>query len=390
MMGAGRSDADAGPASGRRSGPLAGVRVVEFSGIGPAPFCGMLLADMGADVICIDRRDARTDPVTGVLGRGKRSIALDLKQPGDVETALRLVDRADVLLEGFRPGVMERLGLGPEPCLARRPALVYGRMTGWGQSGPLASAAGHDINYIALSGALAAIGGPGGPPAIPLNLVGDFGGGALYLAMGICAALVESRRSGEGQVIDAAMTDGAISLMTIFHAGRSIGAWNVERGTNLIDGGAPFYNVYETADGRHVAVGAIEPQFYALLLDRLGLVDPVWQAQNDGDRWPDLRDRLTALFRQRTRAEWTALLEGTDACFAPVLDLDEVADHPHNRARESVVRIDGVAQANAAPRFSRTPAVPGRRAPVPGEHGAEILAELDLKPASVSESAPQH
>jgi len=337
-------------------GPLQGVRVLELAGLGPAPFCAMLLSDLGADVVRIDRPQVRP-PAFDLLARGRTLLSLDLKRPEDVEAALALAEQADVLIEGFRPGVMERLGLGPEVVLARQPRLVYARMTGWGQAGPLAQAAGHDLNYLALSGALHAMGRPDSPPPPPLNLAADFGGGALYLAMGICAALVERTRSGRGQVIDAAMTDGAASLATLFYGLRHAGIWQDARGANLLDGGAPFYDCYECGCGGFVAVGALEPQFYALLLSKLGLEDsPVFAgAQMDRSAWPARKALLAETFKARPRAEWCALLEGSDACFAPVLDWAEAPEHPHNQARGTFARVDGITQPGPAPRFSRTP-----------------------------------
>lgn len=336
-------------------GPLAGIRVVEMAGIGPAPFCAMLFADMGADVVRIDRMQASGlgvafPPPYDLLDRGKRTLALDVKDPVDLATVRALIERSDVLIEGFRPGVMEKLGLGPDDFPAN-PRLVYGRMTGWGQSGPLAQAAGHDINYIAITGALDAIGTAGGPPVVPLNLLGDFGGGSLYLAMGVLAAVTSAQRSGQGQVVDAAIVDGAASLMTLHYALAQMGQWQGGRGENLIDGGAPFYAVYETSDGGHVTVGAIEPKFYAELIDRMGLSDARLPGQYDAKHWSELRDRLAEAFRQRTRDEWCDLLEGTDACFAPVLTLDEARSHPHNAHRRNVIDVDGVAQPAPAPRF---------------------------------------
>ncbi|HWA00765.1 MAG TPA: CaiB/BaiF CoA-transferase family protein [Caulobacterales bacterium] len=337
-------------------GPLSGVKILEFAGLGPAPFCGMLLSDMGGDVVRIDRKGARVPPAQDVLNRGRRHLGLDLKDAADHGRALDLIQHADVLIEGFRPGVMERLGLGPETALARNPRLIYGRMTGWGQTGPLAHTAGHDINYIALSGALGSLGRAGAPPSPPLNLVGDFGGGALYLAMGVCAALLEVSRSGRGQVIDCAMTDGAASLMAMMYGMRAAGWWIDERDANLLDGGAPFYDVYECADGRWIAVGAIEPQFYTALLNRTGLAtDPAFNAQMDRSAWPALSERLAAIFRGKTRDEWIAVFEGTDACVAPVLSMGEAPAHPHNAARDVFVECEGVIQPNTAPRFTRTP-----------------------------------
>ena len=339
-----------------QNGPLKGVKVLEFAGIGPGPFCAMLLSDMGADVLRVDRPNARNFSFD-LTARGRRLVALDLKDSQGIEAALALIACADVLIEGFRPGVMERLGLGPDIALARNPRLVFGRMTGWGQSGPLAHAAGHDLNYVALSGALHAMGRAGEPPAPPLNLVGDFGGGALYLAMGICAALVEVGRSGQGQVIDCAMTDGVASLATMFYGLRAGGLWNDTRDANLLDGGAPFYDCYACACGGYVAIGALEPQFYALLLDKLGLTHaPEFSGpQHDRSQWPARTHMLKAMFLGQTRAHWCALMEGKDICFAPVLTWAEAPSHPHNLARGTFVDIGGVLQPNVAPRFSRTP-----------------------------------
>jgi alpha-methylacyl-CoA racemase len=364
-------------------GPLQGIRVLEFAGIGPGPFCALLLGDLGAEVLRIDRSESvpSTPPARrswDLLGRDRRSVAIDLKSPEGVQVALRLIERSDALIEGYRPGVMERLGLGPEPCLARNPRLVYGRMTGWGQDGPLANAAGHDINYIALAGALHGIGRKGEAPVPPLNLVGDFGGGGMLLALGVAAALIERQRSGQGQVVDAAMVDGAALLMTLFHGMRQAGLWREERGTNMLDGGAPYYDVYETSDGCHVAIGAIEPKFYAELLRRTGLSGEPLPTQNDRARWPELRERMQALFRQRTRDEWCALLEGSDACFAPVLTMAEAPEHPQSRARQSFARIDGIVQPAPAPRFSRTPCALPDPPPVPGEHTDAALLDWGI------------
>lgn len=362
------------------SGPLNGVKILEFTGIGPGPFCCMLLSDMGADVVRIDRKGARGGSPNDVLARGRRSVALDLKEESDRAVALALVEKADALVEGFRPGVMERLGLGPEEALSRNPRLVYGRMTGWGQTGPLAHAAGHDINYIAISGALHAIGRNESPPPPPLNLVGDFGGGALYLAMGVCAALLDAQRSGKGQVIDCAMTDGAASLMAMFSGMRAAGWWMDDRDANLLDGGAPFYDTYQCADGQYVALGAIEPQFYALLLEKTGLAgDPAFAAQMDRTAWPALSEKLAGIIRTKTRAEWTALLEGSDACFAPVLSLAEAPSHPHNEARGTFTEIAGVVQPNAAPRFSRTPAAIQGPPAAPGADTDAVLADWGVR-----------
>jgi alpha-methylacyl-CoA racemase len=327
---------------------------VELAGIGPGPFCAMLLADLGAEVLAVDRPGG--DPAFPALfARGRRRVAVDLKHPDGRGVVLDLVAAADALVEGFRPGVAERLGIGPEACLARNPRLVYGRVTGWGQEGPLAAAAGHDIDYIALAGALHPMGPAGGPPVPPLNLLGDFGGGGMLLALGVVAALLEAGRSGQGQVVDAAMVDGAALLTTQLHELLAAGLWTDRRGANLLDGAAPCYAVYETADGRHLAVGALEPRFWAELLDRIGLAGEDLPAQLDRDAWPALRERLAAVFRTRTREEWCALLEGTDACVAPVLSLLEAPTHPHNRARGTFIEVGGVTQPAPAPRFSRTP-----------------------------------
>ena len=343
-----------------RPGPLAGVRVVELAGIGPCPFAAMHLADLGADVIRIDRPGEPTLPLplppeSDLLRRGRPSVALDLKHPDGLATALALVDRADVLVEGYRPGVAERLGLGPEVCLERNPALVYGRMTGWGQDGPLAQAAGHDIGYVAVTGALHAIGRAGGPPQVPLNLVGDFGGGALYLVVGVLAALLEARTSGRGQVVDAAIVDGTAHLSSLLVGLVSAGLWSDRRGTNLLDTGAPFYDVYETSDGAWLAVGPLEPAFYAELLHVLDLTDTA-PDRLDPSQWPALRTVLADTFRTRTRQDWTDLLEGTDACVEPVLSYAEAPAHPHLAARGTYVEHHGVVQPAPAPRFSRTPA----------------------------------
>ncbi|WP_242654133.1 CaiB/BaiF CoA transferase family protein [Klenkia soli] len=374
-----------------RSGPLAGTRVVEFAGLGPAPFAALLLADLGADVVTVDRipaggpADGLGAMTTGALGRGRRSIAVDVKDAAGRELVLDLVAGADALVEGFRPGVMERLGLGPEPCLARRPPLVYGRMTGWGQTGPLAMAAGHDVNYIAAAGVLEHIGTAGGPPVIPLNVIGDFGGGGMLLALGVLAAMLEARGSGRGQVVDAAMVDGSALLMTMMFELSGRGLWNPARQSNMNDGGAHFYGVYETADGRHVSIAAMEPKFYAVLLDLIGLsVDELPEQWNTG-AWPALRERLAAVFRTRTRQEWTDLLEGTDACFAPVLSMAEAPAHPHAVARDAFVTVDGVVQPAPAPRFSRTPAAVDRGAAHAGEHTTELLTELGLPPERIEE-----
>jgi alpha-methylacyl-CoA racemase len=337
------------------SGPLSGVRVVEFAGLGPGPFACMLLSDMGAEVIRIDRPDARLGDPRDIVGRGRKTVLMDLKDPEAVQQVLSLLDHSDVLVEGFRPGVMERLGLGPDIVAQRNPKLVYGRMTGWGQNGPLAQAAGHDINYIALTGALAAIGDTNGAPTPPLNLVGDYGGGSLYLVMGILAALLESRKSGRGQVVDAAICDGVISLMSNNHAHTLRGIYEEQRGSNMLDGGAPYYTVYETSDHGHVSIGPIEPKFFALLCEKIGVPETLRNAQNDKARWSTLRHAIAGIFKTRTRDEWTHLLEGTDVCFSPVLPLSEAAQHPHNLARDAFVNVGEVKHPAPAPRFSRTP-----------------------------------
>ena len=359
-------------------GPLDGVRIVEFAGIGPGPFCCMLLSDMGADVVRVDRKGARS-MARDVTARGRRSVALDLKDANDLDVALELIGKADALIEGFRPGVMERLGLGPEAALARNPRLVYGRMTGWGQDGPLAHAAGHDLNYIALTGALHAMGRAETPPAPPLNLVGDYGGGALYLAMGVCAALLETSKSGKGQVIDAAITDGAASLMSVMYGLRAAGIWSDTRDANLLDGGAPFYDVYETKDGKFVTIGSLEPQFYALMLEKLGLADdPAFAAAMDRTAWAANSLKLAATIKTKTRDEWSALLEGSDACFAPVLTMAEAPSHPHNAARQTFVEIAGVVQPAPAPRFSRTPSAVQGGPAQPGADTGKVLAEWGI------------
>lgn len=340
-------------------GPLKGLKVIEMAGIGPGPFCAMMLSDMGADVLRLDRADAvdakhEREPRFEVLNRGRPSVALDLKKPEAIATVLRLVKQADVLIEGFRPGVMERLGLGPADCAAVNAKLVYGRMTGWGQDGPLAQSAGHDINYIALTGALHAIGRAGSAPVPPLNLVGDFGGGSMYLLFGILCALWERERSDQGQVVDGAILDGANSLTSFLYGALARNGWVNERGINLLDGGRPWYDSYETSDGKFVSIGPIEPRFYQQLIERVGLAGEDLPGQNDPAGWAPLRERFAALFKTRTRDEWCAALEGTDACFAPVLSALEAPAHPQNVARGNFVEIDGVVQPAPAPRFSRT------------------------------------
>lgn len=370
-------------------GPLTGVSVIEMAGRGPGPFAGMLLSDMGADVVRVDRpgtaaREQSPDARLELVSRGRRSITVDLKQPGGADLVLQLVDQADALMEGFRPGVMERLGIGPETCHSRNPRLVYARLTGWGQEGPLASAAGHDINYIALAGALEPIGRAGGPPVPPLNLVGDYAGGGMIAAFGIVCALLEAKESGQGQVIDAAMVDGASLLMTVIHGRRLMGAWRDERGTNYLDSGAPFYEVYETKDGKYVSVGAIERKFYDQLLEGLQL-DVEELPERGREAWPQLKERLAEVFRTRTRDEWVDVFEGSDACFAPVLGLGEVHEHKHHRSRDSFVDSYGAVQPAPAPRFSRTsPAIQGPP-PVPGEHADQILTERGFTSEHVAE-----
>jgi len=370
-------------------GPLAGIKVLELAGIGPGPMCAMLLADMGATVLRIERPGPRDLGIPrplryDLLLRGRRSVVVDLKAPAGKTLAWRLVERADALIEGFRPGVTERLGLGPDDCLARNPRLVYGRVTGWGQDGPLAQAAGHDINYIALVGALHAIGHRGGPPTPPLNLLADYAGGALYLAFGLVCGILEARRSGQGQVVDTAMVDGVASLMTAFHGMVAAGLATHERGANHTDTGAHFYNVYECADGRWISVAPIEGKFYAELLRRLDLDPASLPPQMDRERWPEAQARLAELFKTRSREEWCALLEGTDACFAPVLTTDEALTHPHNRARGTYVEIDGIVQPAPAPRFSRTrPDVPIPPQPTGPQHAEAALAPW-LDPAEIA------
>ncbi len=364
-------------------GPLAGYRIIELAGIGPGPFCGMMLSDMGAEVIRVERpaKDGRRP--RDVLARNRKSLAVDLKHPEGVETVLRLCEGADALFEGFRPGVTERLGIGPEDCMGRNPKLVYGRMTGWGQDGPMAQAAGHDINYIGLSGALHAIGRAGERPVPPLNLVGDFGGGGMLLAYGLVCGLLEAQRSGKGQVVDAAMVDGAASLMAMFFTFAAQGAFKPERGTNLLDGGAHFYDTYETADGEHICIGSIEPQFYALLVEKAGLDKEQFAPQMDPSKWPELKAALTQVFKSKTQAEWCKIMEGTDVCFAPVLSIFDAPQHPHNVARKTFVDVEGLVQPAPAPRFSRTE--PGIRsgARIPGEDSEDVLRSFDFSDAEI-------
>ena len=367
-------------------GPLAGVRVIEFEAIGPGPFAGMLLADMGADVLLVDRPAAsdlglKRERWMDVMMRGRRSVTLDLKAPGAAGAALELISRADALIEGFRPGVMERLGLGPEACLARNPRLVYGRMTGWGQDGPLAPRAGHDIDYIALAGVLHAIGRNGEAPVPPLNLVGDFGGGGMLLGFGIACALLHAHKTGQGQVVDAAMVEGASLLAAMFSGFLAAGRWSEERGANILDTGAPWYDTYETKDGKHVAIGAIEAKFYEELVQRLGLSG--LPAQNDRAGWPRMRKAFADAFRSRTRDEWCAVFEGSDACFAPVLTFSEARRDPHNAARSGFVTVAGVEQPAPAPRYSRTPGEVRRAPPERGEGGASALRAWGFSAAQI-------
>lgn len=367
------------------NGPLSGVRVIELAGIGPGPFAAMLLADLGADVIRVDRasavQDGQASGGTDFTNRGKRSIAIDLKSERGREVVLRLVERSDVLLEGFRPGVTERLGIGPDDCLARNSRLVYGRMTGWGQEGPLAHTAGHDVGYIAITGALHAIGRAGGPPQVPMNLLGDFAGGSMYLVTGVLAALLETRASGRGQVVDAAIVDGTAHLSTFIHGFLAGGIWEDRRGVNMLDTGAPWYDVYETSDGRHMAVGAIEPQFYAEFLRRLGLEGEDLPAQYDRERWPAMRERFAAAFRTRTRDEWAEVFVPSDACVAPVLSLTEAAEHPFNTSREVFPELAGHRQPAPAPRFSRTPAETDGVPVLPGGQTRAVLDDLGFDDA---------
>lgn len=369
------------------AGPLAGLRVIELAGIGPGPFCGMLLADLGADVIQVERAGTPSPfaPYHTILNRGRRSIAIDLKHPEGPGLVLALAERSDVLFEGFRPGVAERLGVGPEDCLARNPRLVYGRMTGWGRSGHYAERVGHDINYLGLTGALHATGRPEQAPVAPLNLVGDFGGGGVFLALGIVSAVLEARNSGVGQVVDAAIVDGVNSLMSSVHAFRALGEWSDERGTNLIDGGAPYYDSYRCADGRYMAVGALEDQFYADLLAGLRLSDDpdCTTGRHDPARWPVIRQKFTETFATATRDEWSKIFDGRDACVTPVLTVTEALEHPHNRERSAFTTLAGIPQAAPAPRFARTPGAVERPAPHPGQHTREVLLELGLSPHEI-------
>jgi alpha-methylacyl-CoA racemase len=366
------------------TGPLDGLKIVEFAGIGPGPFCGMLLSDLGADVVRIDRAGATGGDPTDVTRRGRRSVALDLKDPAAVAICLDLIDKADGLIEVFRPGVMERLGLGPDVVLARNAKLVYGRMTGWGQEGPYAQAAGHDINYIAITGALHVI-GPSDKPFPPLNLLGDFGGGSLYLAMGLLAGMLSARVTGKGQVVDASVCDGAASLMAMFYGFHHSGYWKDERQANLIDGGAHFYETYRCADGKWISVGPIEPHFYQILLDKAGIEDPqLRERQREREEWPEMHAKLEAIFATATRDEWCERLEYSDACFAPVLSLAEAPSHPHNIARDAFVEIAGVQQPAPAPRFSATPGAIQGPPPAIGAHNDEIFAEWGVDAEAIA------
>ena len=371
-------------------GPLHGIKVVEFAALGPCPMAAMILADLGAEVVRIERKlppgakpgSELFDPRIDILNRSRRVVTLDLKKPEGIAAARQLIAGADILVEGFRPGVMERLGLGPDEALKANPRLVFGRMTGWGQTGPLANAAGHDINYLSLSGALHAIGEPGRKPVVPLNLVADCGGGAMLLVVGVLAALTEARNSGKGQVVDAAMTDGSALLMTMMYTLKAMGEWTQQRGSNLLDGGAHFYDTYRCRDGKYISIGPIEPQFYALFLAKTGLTDPDFSQQWDRARWPELKARLAAHLETRSRDEWCQLLEGSDACVAPVLDMDEAPEHPHNRARGTFIEVGGIIQPAPAPRFSRsTPATP--RPPVTGATGEDVLADWGFQAAAI-------
>ena len=367
-------------------GPLTGIRVVEMAGIGPGPFTAMMLSDLGAEVIRVDRLSHKgTGHRANVLYRGRKSIAVDLKNPSGVETTLRLIEQADVVLEGFRPGVMERLGLGPEECLSVNPRLIFGRMTGWGQTGPLSQAAGHDINYISIAGALGAMGYADRPPAPPLNLVGDFGGGAMYLLTGILAALVERATSGQGQIIDAAMTDGTASLLSPFFGLMAMNMWTTDRFSNRLDGGAFYYGSYECSDGKYISIGSLEPQFYALLLEKAEITDPEFQEQLDEAAWPAKREKLNQLFKTRTRQQWCDIMEGTDVCFAPVLDLKEAPTHPHNIDRKTFVELEGVVQPAPAPRFSRTQGEIQGPAAMAGEHTREVLSAWNFTDQEIGE-----
>ena len=367
-------------------GPLKGIKIIEMAGIGPGPFCGMVLADLGAEVIRVDRGSAKgTGSRQEASNRGKKSIAVDLKSKDGVEVVLKLVKDADAIFEGFRPGVMERLGLGPEKCMELNESLVYGRMTGWGQDGPLSNAAGHDINYIALSGALAAIGRPGSPPVPPLNLIGDFGGGGMLLALGLVSALLEAKQSGKGQVVDAAMTDGSALLMTMIYTMQSSGFWKDSMGSNMLDGGAHFYDTYECSDGKFISLGSIEPQFYKLLCELAGFDDNLSSDQMSRDDWPEKKKAVKDIILTKTREEWCRIMEGTDVCFAPVLNMEEAPNHPHNKARHTFIELEGVTQPAPAPRFSRTQPEVQSSPSLVGEHTDEILQSLNLSAEEIED-----
>jgi alpha-methylacyl-CoA racemase len=371
-------------------GPLTGLKIVEMSGIGPGPVCGMLLADLGAEVTVVDRKGAQlqlggSDPKVDLTRRGKRSIAVDLKAPGATDVVLRLIEQADGLIEGYRPGVMERLGLGPDVCLARNPRLVFGRLTGWGQTGPLAPVAGHDLNYVALTGILHHTGRPDDPPSIPATIVGDVGGGALFMALGLVSGMLSARATGKGQVVDTAIVDGCAVMSALIHGARLMGRWSDRRHANFLDGAAHWYDSYQCSDGRWVTVGALEPQFYQLLLEKLGLQGQgLERAHFDERRWPELKEKFAAIFRTRTQAEWCAALEGTDVCFAPVLTIGEAMDHPHNQARGTYLAVHGVRQPAPAPRFSATPGAIGRAAVAIGADTQAVLASLGFSAADAT------
>jgi len=366
-------------------GPLKGLKIIEMAGIGPGPFCGMVLADLGAKIIRVDRASAiGTGSKQDAANRGKKSIAVDLKSEEGVEVVLKLVETADAIFEGFRPGVMERLGLGPDVCSKRNERIVFGRMTGWGQEGPLANAAGHDINYISLTGALAAIGRPGSPPVPPLNLIGDFGGGGMLLALGLVAALLEAKESKKGQVVDAAMTDGSALLMTMIYTMQSSGVWKTSMGSNLLDGGSHFYDTYECKDGKFISLGSIEPQFYALLCQIAELDESIFGNQMSRDSWPEKKEAIKKIILDKTRDEWCELMEGTDVCFAPVLDMSEAPKHPHNVERKTFIDLEGVTQPAPAPRFSRTEPEVVSSPSVVGEHTDEVLTSIGFSDEDIN------
>ena len=366
-------------------GPLKGLKIIEMAGIGPGPFCGMVLADLGVEIIRVDRASAiGTGSKQDAANRGKKSIAVDLKSEEGVEVVLKLVETADAIFEGFRPGVMERLGLGPDVCSARNERIVFGRMTGWGQEGPLANAAGHDINYISLTGALAAIGRPGSPPVPPLNLIGDFGGGGMLLALGLLAALLESKESKKGQVVDAAMTDGSALLMTMIYSMYSSGMWKTSMGSNLLDGGSHFYDTYECKDGKFISLGSIEPQFYALLCQIAELDESIFGKQMSRDSWPEQKEAIKKIILDKTRDEWCELMEGTDVCFAPVLDMSEAPKHPHNVERKTFIDLEGVTQPAPAPRFSRTEPEVVSSPSIVGEHTDEVLTSIGFSDEDIN------